>query len=164
VLAVGHRLRRRDEFAAVVKTGRRAGRGCLVVHVLPSVPAPTDAVSPDAVLPDTRSSDVAVRESPVRVGFVIPRAVGNAVARNQVRRRLRHLVRDRISGLPAGTDVVVRASAGAAACSYEQLGMDLAAAMTAANASAMRAAASRAKAGRNGQPVASHGRKARSST
>jgi ribonuclease P protein component len=133
VLAAEFRLRRRDEFAAVVKTGRRAGRGSVVVHVLPSAPTSDD------VLPTDRELGRGTAEAPVRVGFVIPRAVGNAVARNQVRRRLRHLARERMTGLPAGTDVVVRASAGAAACTYEQLGTDLVAAMNAAHASAIRA-------------------------
>ena len=123
MLAVGHRLRHRDEFAAVVKGGRRAGRGCVVVHVLADKPAaesgPARAGAPNS-------------DAPVRVGFVIPRSVGNAVARNLVRRRLRHLMRDRLVAVPAGSDVVVRASAGAAARSYPQLGAELDAALAAA--------------------------------
>ena len=41
------------------------------------------------------------------MGFVVSKAVGNAVARNRVKRRLRHLV----AGLPSPVtaDVVVRA-------------------------------------------------------
>jgi ribonuclease P protein component len=44
-----------------------------------------------------------------RVGFVVSRAVGNAVMRNRVKRRLRHLAAPHIDQLPAGTGVVVRA-------------------------------------------------------
>jgi len=43
------------------------------------------------------------------VGFAVSRAVGGAVVRNRVRRRLRHLVRSRLSLLPRGSLVVVRA-------------------------------------------------------
>jgi len=45
----------------------------------------------------------------VRVGFVVAKPVGNAVMRNRVKRRLRHLVLAYLLDTPAGTDVVVRA-------------------------------------------------------
>jgi ribonuclease P protein component len=48
------------------------------------------------------------------VGFVVGRAVGPAVTRNQVRRRLQHLIAARLDRLPAGTRLVVRATPGAA--------------------------------------------------
>jgi len=60
-----------------------------------------------------------------RAGFVVSRAIGGAVERNLVRRRLRHLMRDRLTSLPAGTDVVVRALPGAATRSFGTLGVDL---------------------------------------
>ena len=44
-----------------------------------------------------------------RAGFVVSGKVGNAVVRHRVTRRLRPLVRRELAGLPAGTDVVVRA-------------------------------------------------------
>ena len=64
-----------------------------------------------------------------QVGFVVSRAVGNAVVRNRVRRRLRHLVRDRLaelSVLPGGAVLVVRALPDAARASYDELRADLA--------------------------------------
>jgi ribonuclease P protein component len=64
-----------------------------------------------------------------RVGFVVSRSVGHAVVRNRVRRRLRHLVRDRLpelSVLPGGAVLVVRALPDAAAASYDELRGDLA--------------------------------------
>ena len=63
------------------------------------------------------------------VGFVVSRAVGNAVVRNRVRRRLRHLVRDRLpelSVLPAGAVLVVRVLPAAAGSTYDELRGDLA--------------------------------------
>jgi ribonuclease P protein component len=80
------RLRRRDEFSDAVRFGARAGSPALVVH-LSSRPA----------------------SGPARAGFVVSRAVGPAVTRNRVRRRLRHLVRDRLDRLPCGSRLVVRA-------------------------------------------------------
>lgn len=48
-----------------------------------------------------------------RVGFVVSKQVGNAVVRNRVKRRLRHLVRELPT--PAPVDAVVRALPSAAA-------------------------------------------------
>jgi ribonuclease P protein component len=111
VLAAAQRLRRRDEFAATIRAGRRAGRGVVVVHLHSETePARTD----------------------VRAGFVVPKAVGNAVARNKVRRRLRELVRPRLADLPPGAAVVVRALPGAAERGFAELGADLDAALAAA--------------------------------
>ncbi|GGJ88148.1 hypothetical protein GCM10010123_17160 [Pilimelia anulata] len=112
------RLRRSADFAAVIRLGRRAGRGALVVHLaVPNDPEPARPDSP---------------ELPVRAGFVVSRAVGGAVARNRVKRRLRHLVAARLGGLPPGTDVVVRALPAAAAATSGGLGADLDAALAAA--------------------------------
>jgi ribonuclease P protein component len=59
------------------------------------------------------------------VGFVVSRAVGGAVVRNTVTRRLRALVHDRLGQLPEGGSIVVRALPPAADASYSELGADL---------------------------------------
>jgi ribonuclease P protein component len=105
VLAAAQRLRRRVDFTATVRGGRRASRGSVVVHLVVPEPAPA--------------------EQSARAGFVVSRAVGGAVIRNQVRRRLRHLVRDRIAALPAGATLVVRALPAAADRAYQELARDL---------------------------------------
>jgi ribonuclease P protein component len=101
VLPAAARLRRREEFAEVVRRGRRTARGPLVLHALVAAPA-----SP----------------APPQVGFVIGKVVGPAVVRNRLRRRLRHLLRLRLAGLPAGLRLVVRARPGAGALSSAELG------------------------------------------
>jgi ribonuclease P protein component len=60
------------------------------------------------------------------VGFAVSRAVGNAVVRNQVKRRLRHVVRARVPQLPAGSLLVVRALPAAAEADFAELEQDLA--------------------------------------
>jgi ribonuclease P protein component len=85
-----------------------------VVHLLPGPVDPGDPV-------DTAGNPAL----PTQVGFVVSRAVGNAVVRHRVQRRLRHLVRDRLAGLPSGSQVVVRALAPAARASYAELGAEL---------------------------------------
>jgi len=111
VLAAAQRLRRSSDFTAAFRGGRRAGRGTVVVHLLIDEPA---------------------QASTARAGFVVSKAVGNAVVRNRVRRRLRHLVRPTLTTLPAGARLVVRALPAAAGASFDELRHDLDAAVTAA--------------------------------
>jgi ribonuclease P protein component len=46
---------------------------------------------------------------PPRVGLVVSKTVGNAVVRNRTKRILRALMSTRISQLPDGVDVIIRA-------------------------------------------------------
>jgi ribonuclease P protein component len=55
------------------------------------------------------STDARVGQPP-RVGFVVSKAVGNAVVRNRTKRVLRALMSGRIAQVPASVDVVVKAS------------------------------------------------------
>ncbi len=64
-------------------------------------------------------------DSGVRAGFVVSKAVGNAVTRNRVKRRLRHLAREHVSSLPGSAVLVVRALPAAATASYAELATDL---------------------------------------
>src|SRR5699024_10722751 len=89
VLPENARLRRSEDFRAVMRGGTKTGRRTLVVHAL----RPRAGVD----LADTRA------------GFVVSKAVGNAVVRHRVTRRLRHLVRDRLGSIPDGATLVVRA-------------------------------------------------------
>lgn len=63
-------------------------------------------------------------EPPVRVAYAIGRAVGSAVERNRVRRRLRALVAEAADQLRPGAYLVGTAPR-AARSSYESLGDDL---------------------------------------
>jgi ribonuclease P protein component len=126
VLAATQRLRRSNEFAAAIRGGRRASRGTVVVHL--SVPT---ALTGDLQI-SAEPAPAGSLGSPARAGFVVSKAVGNAVVRNRVRRRLRHLVRDRLSGLPCGTTLVVRALPAAADAPSPVLARDLDAALAAA--------------------------------
>lgn len=100
------RLTRSAEFSDVVRHGRRAGRPLLTVHVLP-----------------------AGDDAPARAGLVVGRSVGGSVVRSRTSRRLRHLLRDRLTALPAGTRLVVRAAPAAGTASSRALGDDLDAAL-----------------------------------
>ncbi|MEU8259674.1 ribonuclease P protein component [Micromonospora sp. NPDC048999] len=121
MLAAAQRLRRSSDFAAAVRGGRRVGRGTVVVHLT----LPEQTGHPATDLPKPAWTAGAETPAPSRAGFVVSKAVGNAVVRNKVRRRLRHLVRERLGVLPAGSTLVVRALPQAAEASYARLGADL---------------------------------------
>jgi ribonuclease P protein component len=61
---------------------------------------------------------------PAKVGFVVSRAVGKAVQRNTVKRRLRHAIGDQLDQL-AGFNLVVRARPESAAADYARLKSDI---------------------------------------
>lgn len=71
----------------------------------------------------------AATDAPPRVGLVVSKAVGGAVQRNRVKRRLRHLVAPHIASMPQGLMLVVRALP-PAAHQPQLLAPDLAAALT----------------------------------
>lgn len=107
MLAREHRLTSSADFLLATRQGRRAGSGTLVVHL--------------RVAQETEAGP-----GPARVGFVVSKAVGNAVHRNRVKRRLKHLAREHVSSLPGSAVLVIRALPPAAAASYGDLGRDLA--------------------------------------
>jgi ribonuclease P protein component len=102
VLPARHRLREGTDFATAVRGpgASRAGGRLVVVH---------------ANRTDARA------DLPPRVGFVVSKAVGNAVIRNRTKRRLRASVSGHLDTIPDGYDVVVRANVGAATATYAEL-------------------------------------------
>ena len=118
MLPAAARLTSGESFRRCIRAGHRAGSRTLVLH-LAAGGDPTRDLGSGAASP--------------QVGFVVSRAVGNAVVRNRVRRRLRHLVRDRLPELSelsvllqGGAVIVVRALPAAAGSSYDELRGDLA--------------------------------------
>lgn len=102
VLPAASRLRRRADFTAVLR-GRgtvRAGSRLVVGHC--------------------RCTDSLTPRGP-RVGFVVSKAVGGAVTRNLVKRRLRASVARQLATVPPGCDLVLRANPPAATATYAEL-------------------------------------------
>ena len=109
------RMRRAEDFRRVLRTGCRAGGSVLSGHLLLPV-GPDGAVgTPGEVLSG----------GPAKVGFVVSRAVGSAVVRNRVKRRLRELMRGRLASLPRGCLLVLRAHPAAASARQADLAADL---------------------------------------
>ena len=114
-------MRHRSEFTLAVRRGARAGRPTVTGHLFtPDVVTPSaDQPSPDGAPNGPQGGE------PAKVGFIVTRAVGTAVVRNRVKRRLRVLVRGYLGVLPAGSLLVVRANPPAAAARQADLAADL---------------------------------------
>lgn len=91
MLAKANRITRGTDYRAVVRRGAR-------------FPAP------DTLTYVRRRQD----SDGIRFGFIVSKAVGTAVRRNRVRRRLKSVCRELIPRLAPGTDVVIRALPGSA--------------------------------------------------
>jgi ribonuclease P protein component len=63
--------------------------------------------------------------APARFGVIVSKAVGNAVQRNRVRRRLRALCRGVVDGGHRGEDVVIRVLPGSAQQHWDSLSADM---------------------------------------
>jgi ribonuclease P protein component len=112
MLPAAHRLRRSGDFATTVRGGRRASRGSVVVHL-------------------TQPAEAGLE--PAKAGFVVSKAVGGSVVRNKVKRRLRHLMAERVGKLAPGAMLVVRALPRATLVGYRQMAIDLDLALDAAS-------------------------------
>ncbi len=102
----------------MVRGGARSGARRLVVHL--STTPPDDG------------------SAPPRAGLVVSKAVGGAVERTLVKRRLRGLLAERLGGLEQGDRVVVRALPAAHRATSAELGSDLDAALAGARRRANR--------------------------
>ena len=103
MLPAAARMRRHAEFIAAIKGGSKTGRPLIVGHLLVR-------------------HDIA---EPPRIGFTVSRAVGPAVVRNRVKRRLRHLAAGYLQSLPEGSLLVLRANPQAATASQADLAAEL---------------------------------------
>ena len=87
-----HRLSRSRDFDAVYRHGRSVSTRFLVLYWFAREDR-TDAAGGEA-------------EGP-RLGLAVPKAVGTAVVRNRIKRRLRELFRERSGNLPGDHDYVL---------------------------------------------------------
>lgn len=107
MLAQQHRMRTKVQFSETTRSGVRSGRRNLVLYA------------------------VKKHDEPTLVGFIVSKAVGNAVTRNKTKRRLRELAATTITQHPEGYYIAVRALPASASASWDQLKSDYESALAA---------------------------------
>ncbi|GAA1321967.1 hypothetical protein GCM10020360_24350 [Nonlabens tegetincola] len=95
-------MTRGDDYRRVVRTGDRVGGAYCITY---AVPRAVDGPEPQ----------------PVRFGYIVSKAVGNAVTRNLVRRRLKSISDELIAEGLGDLDVVFRALPKAAQADFTEL-------------------------------------------
>jgi ribonuclease P protein component len=85
-----HRLSRSRDFDAVYRQGRSTATRYFVLYWFEREQEPGEP----------------------RLGLAVPKAVGNAVARNRIKRQLREVWRARLDAIPAGRDYVIKVKPG----------------------------------------------------
>ncbi|HWI30244.1 MAG TPA: ribonuclease P protein component [Microbacterium sp.] len=103
MLSRPNRITRGADYKTVVRRGARCAGAHTVTYV--------------------KSSD----ETRVpRFGFIVSKQVGSAVVRNTVRRRLKAVCSAELTGVRAGSDIVIRALPSAATADYAALHAEVA--------------------------------------
>jgi ribonuclease P protein component len=85
-----HRLSRSRDFDAVYRQGRSTSTRFLVLYWFEREDEPSEP----------------------RLGLAVPKATGNAVARNRIKRQLREAWRARLERIPSGCDYVLMVKPG----------------------------------------------------
>lgn len=93
-----HRVTRGDDYRRTVRSGRRVGGALCITHAVLRAPG-----------------------EPARFGFIVSKAIGNAVTRNLIRRRMKTVVERRLRAGFAEADVVFRALPAITEASFAQL-------------------------------------------
>jgi ribonuclease P protein component len=111
-----HRLRRRQDFSAVYQAGLRRSTANLTLRALR--PPKSGAKS---------EGDLPIQPVlPTRIGISISQKVSKrAVVRNQIKRRLKAILRQLLPNIAPGWQIVIVVKPGSVQCGYEQFLQEL---------------------------------------
>jgi ribonuclease P protein component len=112
------RLLKHASFDQVYRNGQKHFSGNMTVFFLRRTPAPETA------------TEVASRGMGPRVGFTVPRALGPAVNRNRIKRRMREAVRRNLERLQGPFDIVFNPKKTVLTAEFEKIEAEVARAFT----------------------------------
>jgi ribonuclease P protein component len=104
------RLRKHADFQRVYKSSRRQSSREMAWFAAPQPPEANVAAA--------------------RIGLTVPKAIGNAVLRNRIKRRMRAAIRRHLQTLTAPVDVVLHPRRSVAQSDFAQIERDIAAIFT----------------------------------
>ncbi|MFZ3210506.1 MAG: ribonuclease P protein component [Terriglobales bacterium] len=111
------RLRKHADFDQVYRNGRRLFSAHMTVFFLRRNSGPP---------PQQTKTGFAGDPGPARVGFTVTRALGTAVERNRIRRRLREAVRLNLGMVGNAVDVVIHPKKSAQGAGFAELREEIA--------------------------------------
>jgi ribonuclease P protein component len=126
------RLRKHAEYGLVYAAARKHQSSSLSYFYRPAqlltaaLQTSGAAGHPDAAASPSNVEPSVPPQLPSRFGITVPRALGPAVLRNRIKRRVRVLARQQIHLLPEGTDVVLHPRPKVATMPHQELQQELA--------------------------------------
>lgn len=118
-----HKITSSEEFRQTIRKGKRAGGGTVVVHLAHRRPSKVTDDTSQSLAPMCNINDLTT--SPPRFGFIVSKAVGNAVVRHAVSRKLRPIMMGLVSELEPGDRLIIRALPPAATATSKELTADV---------------------------------------
>lgn len=103
-----HRVTRGEDYRRIVRTGNRVGGAFCITYAVSRASSDENEQNQAEVVP-------------ARFGYIISKAVGNAVMRNLVRRRMKSVSQSMIHNGVSDVDIVFRALPAAATATFSEL-------------------------------------------
>jgi ribonuclease P protein component len=118
------RLLKRVEFEAVYGAGQRRSSPQFSVFFRAQTAFPNEAIGREPPREGSSVKSVAVNRGS-RFGISVKKALGGAVVRNRIRRRIREILRRNKTEIPTGWDIVIHPKSSVAKAEFAPLEAEL---------------------------------------
>ena len=118
------RLLKRVEYEAVYGAGQRRSSPQFSVFFRAQIPLPKETVGRETPRGDSSTGAVAAGRTS-RFGISVKKALGGAVVRNRIKRRVREIVRRNRTEIPTGWDIVIHPKSSVARADFAPLEAEL---------------------------------------
>ena len=118
------RLLKRVEYEAVYGAGQRRSSPQFSVFFRAQIALPNEAIGREAPREGSFAKSLAARRAS-RFGISVKKALGGAVVRNRIKRRIREIVRRNRTEIPTGWDIVIHPRSSVAQAAFALLEAEL---------------------------------------
>ena len=118
------RLLKRAEYEAVYSAGQRRSSSQFSVFFRARTVLPNETMGREPAQ-DVSSTQAPAAEPASRFGISVKKALGGAVVRNRIRRRIREILRRNRTEIPAGWDIVIHPKSTVARAEFAPLEAEL---------------------------------------
>jgi ribonuclease P protein component len=118
------RLLKRVEYEAVYGAGQRRSSPQFSVFFRAQIALPNEAIGREPPREGSFAKSLAARRAS-RFGISVKKALGGAVVRNRIKRRIREIVRRNRTEIPTGWDIVIHPRSSVAQAAFALLEAEL---------------------------------------